>query len=229
MKKILLIVMLFFIQNMAFSDMVFIEYNVNTKNFWQKYGFENQKVQSVSRRIIHANNLKRAPVYLTRKKIKAAISCNIKNKSITMTLGLMPYFSNDDELAFALAQKLAIIQDAYGGVIKIAAMKVNRKKYVMKADLKAIDYMVNAGYNPIAAIIVGNKLFKEPAWAWGCLYKEPGGSKRLLAMYEYIYKKYPSYLNSDMANNAVFVDFIKQYQTEISAFKQKQGIKDSSL
>ena len=229
MKKILLIILMFFIQNAAFSELVFIEYNVNMENFWQKYGFENQKVQNVSRRIIHANNLKRAPIYLERKKVKAEIYCSIYSKTITMTQGVLPYLSNDDELAFMLAQELAFVQEAYDGIIKMASIKLNHKKYMLKADLRAVDYMVKAGFNPIAAIIAGNKLFAEPIWDWGFSYREPVGSKRLLAMYEYIYKKYPSYLTTNMANNAIFVDFTNQYKKEINAFIQKQKNKDTSL
>ena len=229
MKKFLLIILMFFIQNMAFSELVFIEYNVNMENFWQKYGFENQKVQNVSRRIIHANSLKRAPVYVVRKKVRAEVYCNIYSKKIIMTQGVLQYLSNDDELAFLLAQQLAFVQEPYDGIIKMAAISVNHKKYMYKADLRAIDYMVKAGFNPVAAIIAGNKLFAEPIWDWGFTYREPAGSKRLLKMYEYIYKKYPSYLDSNMANNAVFVDFVTQYQREINSFVQKQNRKNDSL
>ena len=68
-------------------------------------------------------------------------------------------------------------------------MSFNSKKYEYKADLKSVDYMVKAGYNPIYAITVGNKIFDEPLWDWGIVYSHPKGSKRLLEMYKYIYKK----------------------------------------
>ena len=121
---------------------------------------------------------------------------------------------------------MAHAQEAHSGAIKLIAMHINSKKYEYKSDLKSLDYMVKSGYNPIAGIIVGDKIFDEPLWDWGFTYTHPKGSKRLIAMYQHIYKKYPEYLNSNMANNVVFVDFTKQYQKEISSFLQKQAKKN---
>ena len=108
-------------------------------------------------------------------------------------------------------------------------MCFNSKKYEYKADLKALDYMAKSGYNPVAGIIIGDKLFDEPLWDWGFTYTHPKGSKRLIKMYEYIYKKYPAYLNSQMAKNVVFIDFQRQYEKEINSFKEKQAKKNKKL
>ncbi len=67
--------------------------------------------------------------------------------------------------------------------------------------------MVNAGYNPIAAIIVATKIYPEPMWDWGFTSTHPKGSKRVMAMYKYIYKKYPQFLNSDMTHNIYYRNF----------------------
>ena len=89
--------------------------------------------------------------------------------------------------------------------------------------------MVKAGYNPVAAIIIGNKIFDEPLWDWGFTYSHPKGSKRLVKMYEYIYKKYPSYLNSKMAQNLAYIDFINEQNKKLSSFEQKQEKKANKL
>ena len=137
--------------------------------------------------------------------------------------------SNDDELAFVLGHELAHAQDAYGGIVKVLAMQFNSKKYEYSSDLKSLDYMVKAGYNPVAGIIAGDKIFGEPIWDWGFTSTHPKGTKRLINMYEHIYKKYPSYLNSSMAKNAAFVDFLNQNQKEIASFQQKQAKKQNKL
>lgn len=85
--------------------------------------------------------------------------------------------------------------------------------------------MVKAGYNPIAGMIVSDKIFDEPIWDWGFTSTHPKGSKRLVAMYKYIYKKYPAYLNSNMAYTVNFQDIMKQNDKEISAFRQSQKSK----
>lgn len=231
MKKFLLALVLLCFVTPAFADSIMIESNVNMTNFWEKNGKEAEKVETVAHQIIHTNGLKRAPIMVERNWRVANASTNTYTKSIFISVGLLPYIDSDDELAFVLGHELAHAQEAYGGALKLIAMKCNGKKYEYKSDLTAIDYMVKAGYNPVASILVGNKIFDEPLWDWGFTYTHPKGSKRLIAMYEYIYKKYPQYLNSDLAKTDSFQDFLNQNEKEISAFKQGRDAKklESSL
>lgn len=228
MKKILLAIFALFCISSANAETLLIETNLNMENFWQKNGKDTEKIIAVARKLIHDNELKRAPIMLKNDKTINATS-NIYTKNITIYSGLLPYIDNDDELAFILGHELAHSQEAYDGPLKLIAMQCNSKKYEYKSDLKAIDYLVKSGYNPVAGIIIGEKTFDEPLWDWGFTYSHPKGSKRLIAMYEYIYKKYPNYLNSTMAKNVVFADFIKQNQRELSAFQQKQAKKKNKM
>lgn len=225
MKKTLLTLVAFFAALSANADTILIESNLNMDNFWQKNGKDAEKVITVARKLIHDNELRRAPIMVEKSWRGANASTKTFSKSITISTGLLPYIDNDDELAFIVGHELAHAQEAYGGALKVIAMSYNSKKYEIKSDLKAIDYMVKSGYNPIAGIIVGDKIFDEPLWDWGFTYTHPKGSKRLMKMYEYIYKKYPSYLSSSMAKDVVFVDFMKQNQKEVSSFQQKQAKK----
>lgn len=228
MKKILLLFLAMFIILPASAETILIESNLNMDNFWQKNGKETEKVISIARKIIHDNGLKRAPIIFDKSKSPNA-NTNAYTKAISINAGILPYIDNDDEFAFVVAHELAHTQDAHQGFIKIIAMYFNSKKYEYKADLKALDYMAKSGYNPVAGIIIGDKLFDEPLWDWGFTYTHPKGSKRLIKMYEYIYKKYPAYLNSQMAKNVVFVDFQRQYEKEINSFKEKQAKKNKKL
>lgn len=224
MKKVLLTLFVLFTALAVNAEMVLIESNINMENFWQKNGKDAEKVLTVGRKLIHDNELKRVPIILANQNLINATSDTFY-KTVTIYPGMLLYINSDDELAFILGHEIAHSQEAYEGAIKLVAMKFNSKKYEYKSDLKSIDYMVKAGYNPISAILIGDKTFEEPLWDWGLFATHPKGSKRLIAMYEYIYKKYPQYLNSQMAKNAIFVDFIKQNQKEISSFQQKQAKK----
>lgn len=135
----------------------------------------------------------------------------------------MNYIENDDELAAILSHEIAHSQEYYKGFLKIAAMNMNKKNYEFKADLYAIDYMVKAGYNPIAAITVINKIAGEPLWDWGFTSTHPKGSRRLLAMYKYIYLKYPQYLNSSMTKKSTYQTFLKDQEFEIKKFEAEQN------
>ena len=68
--------------------------------------------------------------------------------------------------------------------------------------------MVNAGYNPVAMIVVLNKICDEPSYFENG-GTHPAGSERLAAVYEYIYAKYPAYLaDNDYKNNLYYQNFL---------------------
>ena len=132
------------------------------------------------------------------------------------------YIDNDDELAFILSHEIAHSVEAYGGMMKYISMTSNAKKYELKADLNGIDYMVKSGYDPIAAITIMNKIAGEPVWDWGFMSTHPKGSKRLIAMYKYIYVKYPQYLNSPLIKTNSYKNFEYAMNKEIKEFQLKQ-------
>ena len=164
---------------------------------------------------------KRVPIFVENKKTVNANS-NLYDKTVTIYSGMFLYIDNDDELAYVLSHEIAHSVEAYGGMIKYMAMNANSKKYEQKADLNAIDYMVKAGYDPVAAITMGNKIFGEPVWDWGCTYLHPKGSKRLIDMYKYIYVKYPQYLNSPLTRTPSYKNFECSLKNDIIEFQQKQ-------
>ena len=64
MKKFLILLTLIFIGNFASADIMYIESNINQNNFLEKTGKDTEKVITVARKIIHENDLKRAPIFL---------------------------------------------------------------------------------------------------------------------------------------------------------------------
>ena len=207
MKKFLVLIGLLLLGTCALADEVMVIRNVNFNNFWKKKGIDEEKVLSVGQKIMLDNKIpKRVPIFVVNNKSVNA-SANLYDKTVTINSGAFLYIDNDDELAYVLAHEIAHSVDAYGGMIKYMAMGANSKKYEQKADLNGIDYMVKAGYDPIAAITMGNKIFGEPIWDWGCTYLHPKGSKRLIEMYKYIYVKYPQYLNSPLTRTPSYKNF----------------------
>ena len=222
MKKFLIVLALVMLGSSGFAEETVILENSHSENFWNKIGVKEEKITDIGEKILCANKInKRVPFNVNPKNIANAYS-ETYNKTVTVYMGIMPYIKNDDEMAFILSHEIAHSVEAYGGAIKFVAMKCNSKKYEMKSDLKGIDYMVMAGYNPIAAITISNRIFQEPMWDWGFSSSHPKGSKRLIAMYKYIYKKYPQYLTSEMTKSTSYKNFEYAMTRDIKTFQQKE-------
>lgn len=237
MKKILILLSIIALGSCVYADELVTIGDINKENFWNKKGIEVEKVLNVSNKIMMTNQVpKRVPVFVEKNRISVTFSgtsietvnaySSLYNKTVTVLSGTFNYIDNDDELAYLLAHEIAHSVEAYGGLIKYVSITTNSKKYENKADIKAIDYMVNAGYNPIAAITLGNKIFAEPMWDWGFTSTHPKGSKRLLNMYKYISIKYPKYLNSSMTQLPAYKNFEFAMGDDIKEFKQKQKKKE---
>ncbi len=223
MKKILVLLGVLLIGSCSFAEEILVIKNVNMSNFWRKKDIDEEKVLQVGQRIMISNRIpKRVPIFVDSHKDTINAYSSTYDKRVTIYAGMFLYMDNDDELAYILSHEIAHSVEAYGGMIKYLAINANSKKYEQKADLTGIDYMVKAGYDPIAAITMGNKIFGEPVWDWGFTYTHPKGSKRLLDMYKYIYVKYPQYLNSPYTQTASYKNFTYSMNKEIKEFQQKQ-------
>ena len=201
--------------------------DLNMNNFWQQIGKSQEKAQNVSERLILSNKInKRVPVFVVSQQNSASATTNKITRVIEIHSGLLYCIDNDDELAFVIAHEMAYALETYNGPLSIFVNTTfNAKSYEMKSDLKAIDLMVKAGYNPISGMIILNKVSPEPLSDWGFFSAHPKGSKRLLAMYKYIYKKYPQYLASEKTLNPYFRNFEYIYADELNGFKHKEDLR----
>lgn len=223
MKKLLVVLIVLMIGLQTKAEEVFVIKGVTMSNYWSKKGIDEQKVLSVGQKILIDNKIPhRVPIFVVNDKKVINASSNPYDKKVYIYTPMFLYMDNDDELAAILAHEIAHSVEAYGGIIKYISMQSNSKKYEQKADLNGIDYMVKAGYDPIAIITITNKIAGEPVWDWGFTYSHPKGSKRLLEMYKYIYVKYPHYLNSPLTKTNSYKNFEYSMLKEIKEFQQKQ-------
>ena len=95
-----------------------------------------------------------------------------------------------------MARDIALAQRTYNGVfrgfLRTVQIKAAPKKFEIIADKTAVDYMVKAGYNPLALITYMQKTDPQRRYM-------PFGTKNLVSVrqaiiYEYIYTKYPYFL-----------------------------------
>lgn len=231
MKKLVYFVMIGIIGSLFFqlstcADELDYSSTVSMANYWERKGRDVQKVTEVGTHIINANKLnKRIPIQVQRTPNVINASSTFWTKTVKISNGLLFYIDNDDELAYVLGHEMAHSIDAYDGILKWLVMIFNTREYEYKADLIGIDLMVKAGYNPVAAITCSNKwMGEEPL---DLFTSHPTSSKRLIAMYKYIYVKYPWALKSDMVKNVNYQNFTYASQKDIDAFQQKYKLRSS--
>lgn len=228
MKRFLVVLGLLFIGTNVWAESFENDQPSDMAHFWEVNGRYEQKVLDVGSRLINVNKLdKRVAIVVKRNQGTINAVARYTDKTVYVYTGILPYCDNDDELAFVIGHEIEHCLDYYDGPLKFVSMQLNSKEYETKADSIGIDMMVKAGYNPIAAICVMNKLSGESIWDTWFLTSHPKGSTRLFNMYKYIYRKYPSALNSEMVHNVNFENFVNSQQKEINEFKQQEKIRSN--
>lgn len=214
MKKFILCVFALFLTfNVCFAD----ELRLDKEAKYQK------QVMQVGFRILNANQIEKRMTfyYINNKDVNAATA--MSNKTICLYKGIIPFFDSDDELAAVLSHEIAHALDAHKGLWRRLTMAASSKSYEFKADKKGVDLMVNAGYNPVAMIVVLNKILGEQNWFERPI-SHPIGSQRLITVYDYIYSKYPEYLvDNEYKNNLYYQNFLLTTKKERALVRQRHS------
>ena len=173
-----------------------------------------QRVDNIGTRILNCNKIQKRIVFAYNQKAKDTW----RNRNKTLTSRQIIVFDElykstqtDDEVAAMLAREIATVMKSYsgmwGGWIDSAQVALSSKKFETVADKRAVDYMVNAGYNPLALIVYINKTC--PQRHQDVIARHNLTSKRLARIYEYITYKYPEYLHdNEYTNNEHYQNFL---------------------
>jgi len=151
------------------------------------------------------------------------------DNEIVVTNSLIESFTKEDELAAVLAHEISHGVDYRQGIFKgyfsYLSTQLNSKKYEYKADKRAVDYMVKAGYNPLAMIVSLNIIAPQKRYDW--CSEHPLTTRRMAEIYEYIYNKYPQYLvQNEYKDNLIYQNFLLTSRENRAKLEQK--IKNNS-
>lgn len=183
-----------------------------------------KKVMEVGFGILNANKIDKRVVFRFENNKQVNAFAFYADKSVIVLKGLLPYLDSDDELAGIISHEIAHNVDFYQGYFRMLAMSFSPKKYEEKADKKAVDYMVNAGYNPVALIVAFNKIAGQAQTT-----SHPLTSKRLAYIYEYIYEKYPAYLaQNEYRTNIYYQNFLLTSRADREKIRNKHLINVSN-
>lgn len=196
LKKIIIIMCLLFFGIPALA--------VTDEELIQEQTIQN-RIDNIGTKILNSNKIPNRVIFVydkTEKKSKLKMDTTLSSRQILMYNNSYKFIENDDELAAFLARGIVLATRSFDGIcsggLKSVQMKAAPKKYQIVADKIAIDYMVNAGYHPVALITYLQKT--APQKRFDRFSNQNLTSKRLAVIYEYIYTKYPYYL----ANNPYF-------------------------
>jgi len=164
------------------------------------------KVNKVGYQILNANKIPYIMTFELADKKYANACTYYRNNLIMITDELIKYLESDDELAAILAHEIShgvdYRQGALRGYFSYLGNTFNPRKYEYKADKRAVDYLVKAGYNPLAMIISLNKIAAQERYEWTSTH--PLTSRRMAEVYEYIYTKYPQYLVQNIYKDNIY-------------------------
>ncbi len=187
-----------------------------------------KRLNTVGVNILNSNKIDERIVFAyDKKEVKEKLSAvkdkTLLNRQVVIYGYDLKFIEDDNELAAFLSRHIAEAYRSYSGAfngrLSSLKMKAAPKKYQIIFDKIAVDYMVQAGYNPIAMITYINKSKVQKRTN---SLTENLASKRLAAVYEYIYTKYPYYLkNNDYFYNVNYQNFLLTSQNNRKMLEEK--------
>ncbi len=186
-----------------------------------------QRIDEIGAKILNANRIDKRIVFAydkAEKKSALKLDPSITSRQVILYDGDYKYIENDDEMAAYLSRKILLAFKSYesifNGYMGAFRIKVAPKKFELVADKRAVDFMVNAGYHPVGLITLIQK--SCPQKRFDRFSNKNLTSKRLAHIYEYIYTKYPYYLqNNPYFENEHYQNFLLTSLENRRMFEQK--------
>ena len=200
------------------------------------------RVQTVGEQLLTKNGIPATNIKFTVVSDNPNNSNFISTKVINVSSSELAFAGNDNETAAVVAGEIGHIilgHSARGKVMSMlqadngAEITTNKEiqtfasnyqttKQDKEADLVAVELMVNAGYNPLAAIVVYTK---QTGTYWDTIIGRPANAEKALNIYDYIAYFYPAKLKAGYGCNEfrTFQEYAKnQIATRQSVKKLEQ-------
>lgn len=223
MKRFILIIL----TSLLISSAVYADENVLAEQ-----NTINCRINSVGTKILNANKIEKRVVFAYDKSAKMSLLKGTKaltDRQVVVYGDAYKDIETDDELAAYISREIPVALRSYDGIasgwLSSAKIKAAPKKYEMVFDKFAVDYMVKAGYNPLALIVLLNKTC--PQKRQDTFSTNNLTSKRLAHIYEYIYMKHPAFLaHNEYLENEYYQNFLLTSQNNRKLLQEKVLKKD---
>lgn len=166
----------------------------------------------------------------------------VSNRVVNVSTNELSFAGNDNEVAAVVGNELGHIIAGHaskGKVVQLlqaaavtdtsfessaAASTISTNYTNMKqqkeADLVAVDLMVNAGYNPLALIVV---LTKQTGTYWETILGQPANAERALNVFNYVSYAYPAKIKAGYGCNE-YRNFLTYADSIISLRNQSKKL-----
>lgn len=195
------------------------------------------RVPTVGKQILSKNSLPTDTKFVVTETVVTNSTSNTNNELYVQKEAL-GYTGNDNEVAAVIAEELGIVINANASkkkfvsnitsalaesvsgesaqnkalILNELAMNNMSEKDLMIADITGVDLMIQAGYNPLAMIVV---LGKMPGSTMDTLKSQPNNFKRTMYIYDYLAYNYPSKVKSGY-NCQEYKNFLAYIQPTIN-------------
>lgn len=199
----------------------FAKWDVQTKDELQT------RMNEVGFNLLNSSRIERRLIFMTINRVYTRdkwSDVSSINRTIWLKPTIIPFIDSDDELAAILSHQIShgvdTYEGAFRGYISIVNYWVAPNKYDVKADKRSVDYMVNAGYNPLAIIVMLNKIGQQ--YRYDVFSNHNLTSRRMMKIYEYIYMKYPAILaDNQYKDNVYYQNFLLTSRKNRLKFQEK--------
>ena len=200
------------------------------------------RVQEVGQNLLTKNGITTADVKFT---VVSGVVDNSNyqaDKVVNISSSELSYAGNDNEVAAVVANELGhiiyghftrskfaeLLQAQAGASVTtnetVSSFAANYKasKEDKEADIMAAELMVNAGYNPLAIIVV---ITKQTGTYWETLQGKPANADRAMSVYNYIAYAFPAKEKAGYGCNEYrnFLTYATQIVTERNANKKQES------
>jgi len=173
-----------------------------------------QRIDNIGFKILNSNKIEYRVVFVCTeqaKKAKLKVEKSLTDRQVVLYQNDYKFIDNDDEMAAFLSRGILYAMKSYrgafNGYLSALQIKASPKKFEVVADKRAVDFMVKAGYNPLGLITFIQK--SEPQKRFDKISTKNLASKRTAIIYEYIYTKYPYFLqNNEYLTNEHYQNFL---------------------
>ena len=203
------------------------------------------RVPTVGKQVLTKNSLPSTTKFVVTETEVTNSTSNSNNELYIPKIDL-GYAGNDNEVATIIAQQIGVIINANASKKKFVSnvtsalagnfadtslentalianelsLKSMSEKDKMNADITGVDLMIQAGYNPLAMIVV---LGKQPGTSLDILKSQPNNFRRTMYIYDYLSYNYPSKVKAgyNCKEYKNFLAYIQPTITERNANKSK--------